>query len=58
MVKSANVVLEGKEYIGAGYVLITVRGDVGAVRSGHRRRGRSRAACRRVGRRPRHPTTA
>ena len=32
MVKTANVVLEGKEYIGAGFVLVTVRGDVGAVK--------------------------
>ena len=33
MVKTANVVLEGKEYIGAGFVLVTVRGDVGAVKA-------------------------
>jgi ethanolamine utilization protein EutM len=31
MVKTANVVLVGKEYIGAGYVTMMVRGDVGAV---------------------------
>jgi ethanolamine utilization protein EutM len=31
MVKTANVVLVGKEYIGAGYVTVIVRGDVGAV---------------------------
>ena len=31
MVKTANVVLVGKEYIGAGYVTVMVRGDVGAV---------------------------
>src|ERR1044072_7744230 len=30
MVKAANVVLVGKEYIGAGYVTVLVRGDVGA----------------------------
>ena len=30
MVKAANVQLLGKEYIGAGYVTIFVRGDVGA----------------------------
>jgi len=30
MVKTANVVLLGKEYIGAGYVTVMVRGDVGA----------------------------
>src|ERR1044072_1337036 len=32
MVKAANVQLLGKEYIGAGYVTIFVRGDVGAVK--------------------------
>jgi len=31
MVKAANVVLIGKEYIGAGYEKVMVRGDVGAV---------------------------
>ena len=29
MVKAANVVLVGREYIGAGYVTVLVRGDVG-----------------------------
>jgi len=33
MVKTANVVLVGKEYIGAGYVTVLVRGDVGAVKA-------------------------
>src|ERR1700730_16834744 len=33
MVKAANVVLVGKEYIGAGYVTVFVRGDVGAVKA-------------------------
>ena len=33
MVKAANVELVGKEYIGAGYVIISVRGDVGAVKA-------------------------
>ena len=33
MVKAANVVLIGKEYIGAGYVTVFVRGDVGAVKA-------------------------
>lgn len=33
MVKAANVVLVGKEYIGAGYVTVLVRGDVGAVKA-------------------------
>src|SRR3970040_544086 len=30
MVKTANVVLVGKEYVGGGYVTVMVRGDVGA----------------------------
>jgi ethanolamine utilization protein EutM len=33
MVKAANVVLIGKEYIGAGFVTVMVRGDVGAVKA-------------------------
>ena len=33
MVKAAKVVLEGKEYIGAGFVTVTCRGDVGAVKA-------------------------
>ncbi|MBC7933335.1 MAG: BMC domain-containing protein, partial [Rubrivivax sp.] len=33
MVKAANVQLIGKEYIGAGYVTVFVRGDVGAVKA-------------------------
>ena len=33
MVKAANVSLVGKEYIGAGYVTVLVRGDVGAVKA-------------------------
>ena len=33
MVKTANVVLVGKEYIGAGDVTVMVRGDVGAVKA-------------------------
>ena len=33
MVKAANVVLIGKEYVGAGYVTVLVRGDVGAVKA-------------------------
>jgi ethanolamine utilization protein EutM len=33
MMKTANVVLVGKEYIGAGYVTVMVRGDVGAVKA-------------------------
>ena len=46
MVKTANVTLEGKEFIGAGYVLITVRGDVGAVKAAT---DAGAAAARRVG---------
>lgn len=33
MVKSANVVLIGKEKIGSGLVTVMVRGDVGAVKA-------------------------
>ena len=46
MVKAANVLLVGKEYIGAGFVTVFVRGDVGAVKAANRRRA---AAARRVG---------
>jgi len=44
MVKTANVVLVGKEYIGAGYVTVMVHGDVGAVKA-----ATDAAAARRVG---------
>ena len=33
MVKTANVVLVGKEYLLNGYVAVLVRGDVGAVKA-------------------------
>jgi len=46
MVKTANVVLTGKEYIGAGLVTVTVRGDVGAVKAAT---DAGAAAARRVG---------
>jgi microcompartment protein CcmL/EutN len=46
MVKTANVVLTGKEYVGAGLVLITVRGDVGAVKAAT---DAGAAAARRIG---------
>ncbi len=46
MVKAANVTLVGKEYIGAGYVTIFVRGDVGAVKAAT---DAGAAAARRVG---------
>lgn len=46
MVKAANVNLIGKEYIGAGYVTIFVRGDVGAVKAAT---DAGAAAARRVG---------
>jgi len=46
MVKTANVVLAGKEYVGAGYVTVTVRGDVGAVKAAT---DAGAAAARRVG---------
>jgi len=33
MVKSANVTLQGSDKVGSGMVLVTVRGDVGAVKA-------------------------
>ena len=33
LVKAANVVLIGSEYVGGGYVTVMVRGDVGAVKA-------------------------
>jgi ethanolamine utilization protein EutM len=46
MVKAANVYLLGSEYIGAGYVTVLVRGDVGAVKAAT---DAGAAAARRVG---------
>ena len=46
MVKAANVLLVGKEYIGAGYVTVFVRGDVGTVKAAT---DAGAAAARRVG---------
>jgi ethanolamine utilization protein EutM len=46
MVKAANVILVGREYIGAGYVTVLVRGDVGAVKAAT---DAGAAAARRVG---------
>ena len=46
MVKAANVQLIGKEFIGAGYVTVMVRGDVGAVKAAT---DAGAAAARRVG---------
>ena len=46
MVKTANVILIGKEYIGQGYVTVLVRGDVGAVKAAT---DAGSAAARRVG---------
>ena len=46
MVKAANVVLIGQVYIGAGYVTMLVRGDVGAVKAAT---DAGAAAARRVG---------
>jgi ethanolamine utilization protein EutM len=46
MVKAANVMLIGKEYIGAGFVTVMVRGDVGAVKAAT---DAGAAAARRVG---------
>jgi ethanolamine utilization protein EutM len=46
MVKAANVIIIGKEYIGAGYVTVLARGDVGAVKAAT---DAGAAAARRVG---------
>ncbi|HYN08599.1 MAG TPA: BMC domain-containing protein [Vicinamibacterales bacterium] len=46
MVKAANVVLVGKEYIGAGLVTVFARGDVGAIKAAT---DAGAAAARRVG---------
>ena len=46
MVKTANVILIGSEYIGAGFVTVLVRGDVGAVKAAT---DAGAAAARRVG---------
>lgn len=46
MVKAANVVLVGKEYVGGGFVTVLVRGDVGAVKAAT---DAGAAAARRVG---------
>ena len=46
MVKTANVTLTGKEYVGAAYVVITCRGDVAAVKAAT---DAGAAAARRVG---------
>ena len=46
MVKTANVTLIGKEFVGAGLVVVQVRGDVGAVKAAT---DAGAAAARRVG---------
>jgi len=46
MVKTANVVLVGKEYLLNGYVAVLVRGDVGSVKAAL---DAGSAAARRVG---------
>jgi len=46
MVKAANVVLIGTEYVGGGFVTVMVRGDVGAVKAAT---DAGAAAARRVG---------
>jgi ethanolamine utilization protein EutM len=46
MVKAAKVELTGKRYIGAGFVTVTVRGDVGAVKAAT---DAGAAAARRIG---------
>jgi ethanolamine utilization protein EutM len=46
MLKTANVVLAGKEIVGGGLVCVMVRGDVGAVKAAT---DAGAAAARRVG---------
>jgi ethanolamine utilization protein EutM len=46
MVKTASVTLTGKEYVGAAYVVVTCRGDVGSVKAAT---DAGAAAARRVG---------
>jgi ethanolamine utilization protein EutM len=46
MAKAANVVIVGKEYIGAGYVTVLARGDVAAIKAAT---DAGAAAARRVG---------
>src|SRR5438552_2275768 len=46
MVKTANVILTGREIVGAGLVCVMVRGDVGAVKAAT---DAGAAAARRVG---------
>ena len=46
MVKAANVVLIGSEYVGGGSVTVMVRGDVGAVKAATDAGG---AAAKRIG---------
>ena len=46
MVKVANFTILGKEYIGAGYVTVLARGDVGAIKAAT---DAGAAAARRVG---------
>jgi microcompartment protein CcmL/EutN len=53
MVKTANVVLTGKEFIGSGYVTIAVRGDVGSVKAATEAGAAARQTCRGAGEHPR-----
>src|SRR5918911_1703244 len=46
MVKAANVVLIGSEYVGGGFVTVMVRGEVGAVKAAT---DAGAAAARRIG---------
>ncbi len=58
MVKAANVILIGKEYIGAGYVTVMVRGDVGAVKAATDAGAAAAQARRRARIGSRHPATS
>jgi len=58
MVKAANVVLIGSEYVGGGFVTVMVRGDVGAVKAATDAGAGRCEACWRTGLGPCHPTTS
>ena len=58
MVKAANVVLIGSEYVGGGYVTVMVRGDVGAVKAATDAGAAAAATGRRIGFGPCDPASA
>ena len=56
MVKTANVILVGKEYLLNGYVAVLVRGDVGSVKAATEAGSAAAQPRRRTDRHSRHPT--